>query len=149
KYPIYYAFAAVSSVSGLQSWQVMASLAAALLGLAAVGMFLVAREVFAAPVGIALAAMGLAVLDRITLATVMHPYFNQTWGFFALPFTLVLGWWVVQPELTRRARQATLALLTMFALVLVLAYPLAAPIPAVPLVIFALSDRRRRIARGE
>jgi hypothetical protein len=149
KYPIYYAFAAVASVSGLQTWQVLASLAAAMLGLAAVGMFLLARQVFVAPLAVALAAMCFAALDREALATILHPYFNQTWGFFALPFTLVLGWWTVQPELTRRARQATAALLAMFALVLVLAYPLAAPIPAVPLVVFAWSDHRRRIALGE
>ena len=27
-------------------------------------------------------------LDRMVLHTVMHPYFNQTWGFFAIPFGL-------------------------------------------------------------
>src|SRR5436305_6565418 len=96
KYPIYYAFAAVSSISGLQTWQVLGSLGAALLAMAAVGMFLVAREVFEAPVAVALAAMCFAGLERIALATVLHPYFNQTWGFFALPFTLVLGWFAVR-----------------------------------------------------
>jgi hypothetical protein len=149
KYPIYYAFAAVSSVSGLHTWQVLASLAAALLAMAGVGMFLVAREVFEAPVAVALAAMCFAGLDRIALATILHPYFNQTWGFFALPFTLVLGWLAVRPGISRRSRQAATALLAMFALVLVLAYPLAAPIPAVPLIVFAWSERRRRMARGE
>jgi hypothetical protein len=149
KYPIYYAFAAVSSLSGLQTWQVLAILAAVLLAMAAVGMFLVAREVFGAPVAVALAAMGLAGLDRMALHTVLNPYFNQTWGFFALPFTVVLGWWVVQPGLTRRARQGTFALLAMFALVLVFAYPLAAPIPAIPLIVFAFTERRRRIAARE
>ena len=42
---------AVSSLSGLDTWQVLAPLAAMLLAMAAVGMFLVAREVFGAPVG--------------------------------------------------------------------------------------------------
>jgi hypothetical protein len=149
KYPIYYAFAAVSSVSGLATWQVMATLAALLLAMSAVGMFLVAREVFGASVGVALVAMCFAVLDRMALHTVLHPYFNQTWGFFALPFTLVMGWWVVQPGLTRRARRGAIALLALFALVLILAYPLAAPIPAVPLVVFALAERRRRVRAGE
>lgn len=153
KYPIYYAFAAVSTVAGLATWQAMAIVAAALLAMAAVGMFLVAREVFRAPLAVAVAAMGFAALDRMALHTVLNPYFNQTWGFFAMPFTLVLGWWVVQPGLSRRAREATLVLLVLFGLVLVLAYPLAAPIPAVPLLVFASGQRARlrgvrRIYRG-
>jgi hypothetical protein len=149
KYPIYYALAAVSTVSGLATWQVLAILAAMLLALTAMGMFLVAREVFRAPMAVALVAMFAAGLDREALATILHPYFNQTWGFFAMPFTLVLGWWVVQPGLSRPARQATAALLVMFFLVLVLAYPLAAPIPAVPLLVFAFTEYRRRLAVGE
>jgi hypothetical protein len=92
--------------------------------------------------------MGLAALDREALQTVLHPYFNQTWGFFALPFTLVAGWWAVQPGLSRPERGRTIALLVMFALVLVLAYPLAAPIPAVPLLVFAWEERRRRVKAG-
>jgi hypothetical protein len=149
KYPIYYAFAAVSTVSGLATWQVLATLAAALLGLAAAGFFLVARKVFAVPVGWALAAMALAGLDREALHTILNPYFNQTWGFFALPFTLVLGWWLVQPGLTRRARGACGLLLAIFGLVLVFAYPLAAPIPAVPIGIFVALEWRRKLRAGE
>jgi len=68
---------------------------------------------------VSVAAMGLAALDREALHTVLNPYFNQTWGFFALPFTVVLGWWVVQPDIGRRARQGTALLLAMFAIVLV------------------------------
>lgn len=149
KFPIYYAFAAVSSVSGLPTWQVLAPLAAVLLAMAAVGMFLVARELFGASVAFAVAAMALAGLDRMALHTVLNPYFNQTWGFFALPFTLVLGWLVVQPGLSSRSRAFTLALLALFALVLVLAYPLAAPIPAVPMLVFLWSARRARVRAGE
>ncbi|MDQ6606151.1 MAG: hypothetical protein M3Z06_06335 [Actinomycetota bacterium] len=149
KFPIYYAFAGVSSVSGLPTWQVLAPLAAALLAMAAIGLFLVAREVFGATAAISLAAMGLAGLDRMALHTGLNPYFNQTWGFFALPFTVVLGWLAVQSGVSRRPRQATVVLLGIFALVLVLAYPLAAPIPAVPIVVFVWSERRRRIKAGE
>jgi len=148
KYPIYYALAAVSTVSGLATWQVLAILAAVLLGLAAVGMFLVARDVFNAPLAVALVAMCFAALDRMALHTILHPYFNQTWGFVTLPFTLVLGWWAVQPGLAPSTRRGVIGLLALFALVLVLAYPLAAPIPAVPLIGFALGERRRRIAQG-
>ena len=35
--------------------------------------------------------MALVGLDRIVLHTGMHPYFNQTWGYVALPFALVLA----------------------------------------------------------
>ena len=38
KFPIYYAFAGVSSLSGLATWQVLAPLAAALLAMAAIGL---------------------------------------------------------------------------------------------------------------
>ncbi len=149
KYPIYYAFAAVSSVSGLATWQVLPALAAAMLGLAAFGLFLVARKVLRAPVAISLAAMAVAALDREALHTVMNPYFNQTWGFFAMPFTLVTAWWLVQPGIGRAARGALGVLLLLFGLVLVLAYPLAAPIPIVPIAVFLWDARRRRIKSGE
>jgi hypothetical protein len=149
KYPIYYAFAAVSTVSGLATWQVLATLAAVMLALTAIGMFLVAREVFGAPLLVAFVAMCFAVLDRASLHVVLTPFFNQTWGFFAMPFTLVLGWVAVQPGMPRRARLGTTALLAIVALVLVLAYPLEAPIPAIPLIVFAVANRRRRIAQGE
>ncbi len=149
KFPIYYALAGVSSLSGIDTWQVLAPLAAALLAMAAIGFFLVAREVLAAPLAVSLVAMVIAALARMALHTILNPYFNQTWGFFAMPFTLVLGWWLVQPGLERRARQATLVLLALFGLVLVFAYPLAAPIPAIPIVAFLWIARRRRIAAGE
>ncbi len=149
KYPIYYAFAAVSSVSGLATWQVLPALAAAMLALAAVGLFLVARKVLCAPVAVSLAAMALAALDREALHTVMNPYFNQTWGFFAMPFTLVAAWWLVQPGIPRSARNALALLLVLFGLVLVLAYPLAAPIPIVPIAVFLWDARRRRIKAGQ
>ncbi len=149
KYPIYYAFAAVSTVSGLQSWQVLATLAAALLGMAAAGFFVVARHVFRIPAAWAVAAMALAGLDREALHTILNPYFNQTWGFFALPFTLALGWWLVQPGMGRRARGACAVLLAIFGLVLVFAYPLAAPIPAVPIAIFVVLEWRRKLRAGE
>jgi hypothetical protein len=149
KYPIYYAFAAVSSVSGLATWQVLPILAAIMIALAAVGLFLVAREVFGASPGVAAAAMGIAGLDRMAIHTATNPYFNQTWGYFAMPFTIVLGWWVVRPGSSRRARVAGAVLLALFTLVLAFAYPLALPLPAGPIVVFAWLERRRRIKAGE
>jgi hypothetical protein len=149
KYPIYYAFAAVSSASGLATWQVLPILAAIMIALAAIGIFLVALEVFGASPGIAAAAMGIAGLDRMALHTATNPYFNQTWGYFAMPFTLVLGWWIIRPGSERRPRLACLALLAMFTLVLAFAYPLALPLPAGPLVVFAWLERRRKVKAGE
>jgi hypothetical protein len=68
--------------------------------------------------------MALVALDRIVLHTAMHPYFNQTWGFFALPFALVVG-----PVAVRERSRGGLLLFALFLAVLGLAYPLALPIP--------------------
>jgi hypothetical protein len=56
---------------------------------------------------------------------------------------------MVQPGLSRHERQGSVVLFVLFGLVLVFAYPLAAPIPALPIVIFIWSERRRRIRAGE
>lgn len=149
KFPIYYAFAGVSTLSGLDTWQVLVPLAGMLLAFAALGLFLVARYLLGAGPLTAVAAMGLAGLDRMALHTGMNPYFNQTWGYFAMPFTLVLGWWLVQPSTPRAARRGTAILLALFALVLIDAYPLAAPIPLIPIAVFMFLERRRRIREGE
>ena len=66
-----------------------------------------------------------------------------------MPFTVVLGWWLVQPGESWRSRRGTLVLLALFTLVLAFAYPLAVPIPAVPILVFLWTGRRRRIAAGE
>src|SRR5207248_1263345 len=55
----------------------------------------------------------------------------------------------VQPDIGGRARQGAALLLVLFALVLVFAYPLAAPIPLVPIVVFIWIERRRKIASGQ
>jgi hypothetical protein len=96
---------------------------------------------------VALAAMGLVGLDRMVLHTVMHPYFNQTWGFFAMPFALVLAWWVAH-ERTRGG----VALLGLFLAVLAFAYPLAVPIALIPFAFVLWPERRslspRRLYHG-
>ena len=51
------------------------------------------------PIRVAVTAVGLVGLSRMVLHTVMHPYFNQTWGFMTMPFVMVLSWWAV----TRRS----------------------------------------------
>ena len=138
KFPIYYALAGVSRLAGLRTYEVLASLAALLLALAAVGMYLVARELLGLPPPAAAATMALTALIPVVLQTGLNPYFNQTWGWFALPFSLVLAWHVARPE----GRSAgTAVLLGAFLAVLVLAYPLALPIPLIPLAIFLVRER--------
>jgi hypothetical protein len=137
KPPIYYALGAVASLSGMEVFETISTLAAVLLALATIGFFLVARELLRAPPWVALAVMGLVGLDRMVLHTVMHPYFNQTWGFFAMPFALVLAWWVTQ-ERTRGG----VALLAMFTAVLAFAYPLALPVALIPLAVVVWPERR-------
>lgn len=138
KQPIYYALGAVATLSGLEVYQTISTLAAVLLGLSALGFYLLAREVLGAPRWVGLVAMGLVGLDRMVLHTVMHPYFNQTWGFFAMPFAFVLAWWAVK-ERTRGG----MALLAVFTAVLAFAYPLALPIPLIPIVVLLWPERRR------
>ncbi|MEJ7891517.1 MAG: hypothetical protein WKF94_02620 [Solirubrobacteraceae bacterium] len=148
KYPIYYAFAGVSSLAGLETWQTLIPVAAVLLALAAIGMFLLARDLLGAGAGVAACAMGFAGLDRMVLHTGTHPYFNQTWGYMAMPFALVLAWWLVRPGEPARDRRGSAALLAMFVAVLVFAYPLALPFVAMPLVVLLWRERRRRLAEG-
>ena len=31
-------------------------------------------------------------LDRIVMYVTIHPYYNELWGQFTLPFILLLGW---------------------------------------------------------
>ncbi len=139
KPPIYLTFGAVARAAGMEPYAVIATLAAALLALAALGFWLLARELLGAGVWAAGAVMVLIGLNRVALFTGMHPYFNQTWGYMALPFALVLAWHAV------RARTVGgWVLLGAFLAMLGFAYPLALPIPLLALVVFAAFDRRRR-----
>jgi hypothetical protein len=149
KFPIYYALGGVAQLSGLESWQVMVPLMALLLALTLAGMFLVARDMLGAAPAVALAAAGLAGADRMSLHTTLNPYFNQLWGYFTVPFALVLGWWLFRPGEPRADRWRAAVLLALFAGVLVFAYPLAAPVALLPLLVFFFFDRRERKARGE
>ncbi len=148
KQPIYYALGASARVSGKEVFETISAVQALLLALAAVGFFLVARELTGAPRWAALGAMALVGLDRMVLHTAMHPYYNQMWGFAALPYALVLSWWLVA-ERTRGG----VALLAMVLAVLAFAYPLALPIPLLALAVLLWPERgrlrrARRIYRG-
>jgi hypothetical protein len=139
KPPIYLTYGAVSSLAGLEPYAVIAALSAALLALGALGFWLLAREMLGAgPWGAAL-AMGLVGLNRMVLHTGMHPYFNQTWGYVAMPFAILLAWWFVHHRSWR-----ALILFAAFLGVLTFAYPLALPIPLLAAVVFWAVHRRER-----
>ena len=148
KTPIYYGLAAVSSLSGLETYETISTLQAVTLALACVGFFLVARELLGAGAATAVAAMLLVGLDRMALHTAMHPYFNQTWGFFAMPYALVLAGATARDG-GAGLRGATVALLLAFLALGAFAYPVALPIPLLALAVMLWRARRERRARGE
>lgn len=124
KFPIYYTLAAVSSVAGVEPWQALMTVAAILLALAGLGFFLLARAGLGAPVGVAAAAMAVAILDRRVFHLALHPYYNQLWGMLTLPFTILAAYlYAIRPS--RRA----LGMFGAFAVVGAFAYPLMLPFP--------------------
>jgi hypothetical protein len=138
KPPIYYPMAAVSQLTGQETWEVFATVSAILLALAIVGFFLLARSALAAGLGGAVAGMAVVGLDRVVLHVAVHPYYNQLWGLFTLPFALLLAWWAVRA----RSRGAT-GLLALFLAVGAFAYPLALPIPLIALAVLLWPERDR------
>jgi hypothetical protein len=144
KYPIYYSLAAVSQLSGLDPAEAFPLLAGAILACLILGVFLLACYFLRAGPLISLVAAGFVGLDRVVLYLVVHPYYNQLWGTFALPFMLLFGLrFLRRPD----RRSAFLALL--FLALGVFAYPLMLPFPAVSLGLAALLIWRRKRAAGE
>ncbi len=139
KPPIYLSFGAVARIAGMEPYAVIATLQAVLLALGALGFWLLARELLGAGPWAAGVAMGLVGLNRISLFTGMHPYYNQTWGYMALAFSIVLAWYAV-----RRRSRGGLLLFASFLGVLVFAYPLAMPIPLIAATVFWAAERRRQ-----
>jgi hypothetical protein len=92
--------------------------------------------------------MGLVGLNPMVLHTVMHPYFNQTWGFFAMPFAMVLA----PLAAAGRRTPGSLALLALFLAICGFAYPLALPLPLLVLTVVLWPElrslRARRLYRG-
>ena len=144
KQPIYYAFAAVTTLSGYETYQVLSTLSALVLVLATLGMFVLARELLGAAVGAAAAAMAIVGLDRMVLHTGIHPYFNQTWGYLTLPFAIVLAW-----HLVRSPSRGGFVALGLFLAVGAFAYPLALPIPLWVAGVTWWLARRERRRRGQ
>ena len=143
KQPIYYVLGAAATLSGLEPYQVLTPVAAVVFALASIGIFLLARALLGGSVAAGLLAAGITGLNAMVLETVMHPYFNQTWGYFAFIFSFVLAWWAV-----RDRHRGAIALLALFMVLGALAYPLALPIPALAVIVFFLLDLRDRRRRG-
>jgi len=143
KYPIYYALAGVSTLSGLDPVQTFSTLIAIVAGLTVLGLFLVAFHVAGAPAAGALLATGFVAVDRIVFDLALAPFYNQLWGLFTLPFVLVFGWQFLW-EPSRRG----FVLLSGFATLSGLAYPLLVPFPALFLAITAALVWRRRRAEA-
>jgi hypothetical protein len=144
KYPIYYALAAVSTLAGQDPITAFPTVSGLILALAALGFFLVARYVLRTPLWLGLLVLFLLPLDRIAMYVTMHPYYNELWGQFTLPFVLLFGWRYLNAPDRRGA-----VLFLLFAVLCLLAYPLVVPFPAVFLVATAIVVRRRRRAEGQ
>ena len=143
KQPIYYVLGASATLSGLEPYQVLTPVAAVVFALASIGMFMLARALLGGSVAAGVLAAGITGLNAMVLETAMHPYFNQTWGYFAFIFSLVLAWWAV-----RDRHGGAIALLVLFMVLGALAYPLALPIPGLAVIVFFLLDLRDRRRRG-
>lgn len=144
KYPIYYALAAISTLAGQDPIQAFPTVVALMLALAGIGFFLFARYVLRASLWLALLVLFVLPLDRIAMYVTIHPYYNELWGQFALPFVLVFGWrYLNAPD------RGGVVLFVLFAVLCLLAYPLIIPFPGVFLIATALVVWRRRRAEGE
>jgi len=144
KYPIYYALAAVATLAGQNPIQAFATVSAVVLAATALGLFLFALYALRAPPLVALIAMFLVPLDRIVMYVTIHPYYNELWGQFALPFMLLFGWMYLRKPSRRSA--ALFALFLVFGL---LVYPLMLPFPLMFLVPYGwVRWRRSRAQRG-
>jgi hypothetical protein len=144
KYPIYYALAAISTLAGQDPIQAFPTVVALLLALTAIGFFLFARYVLRASAWLALLVLFVLPLDRIAMYVTIHPYYNELWGQFTLPFMLVFGWRYLNAPDRRGA-----ALFVLFAVLCLLAYPLVIPFPAAFLIATGLVVWRRRRAEGQ
>jgi hypothetical protein len=143
KYPIYYPLAAASELAGQTPVQAFPTVVAVMLALTALGFFLFATYALRAPPAAALLATFLLPLDRIVMYITIHPYYNELWGQFTLPFILLFGWrYLRSPD-----RITALLTLLFFALGL-FAYPLMIPFPAVFLIVHAWRIYRQARSEG-
>jgi hypothetical protein len=143
KLPIYYGLAGVARLAGQDTTAAFSTVLAIVLALAAVGVFLFVVHALGAPAGVGLLALFLVGLDRISVYVGIHPYYNQGWALFALPFTLLLGW----RALAAPAR-GTALLAALFLALALFAYPLLLPFPFAFLAAVAWQRRREIDWRG-
>jgi len=137
KVPIYSVLAAVSTLAGQDPIVAFSTVAALLFALTALGLFLLARLALGAGALGAVAVAMLVPLDRIAVYVAIHPYYNQLWGLFALPFVFLFGW-----RALREPGRCAFAGLALFATLALFAYPLLLPFPAVFLAAVAWRLRR-------
>jgi hypothetical protein len=143
KYPIYYPLAAVSELAGQTPVQTFATVVAVMLALTALGFFLFATYALRAPPAVALLSTFLLPLDRIVMYIAIHPYYNELWGQFTLPFILLFGWrYLSSPD------RISAALALLFLALGLFAYPLMIPFPAVFLIVHAWRIHRQARAEG-
>jgi hypothetical protein len=143
KLPIYYGLAAVSKLAGQDTTVAFSTVVAIVLALGALGVFLFAVHALGVGAGAGLLALFLVGLDRISVYVGIHPYYNQSWALFALPFTLLLGWRALAAP-----SRGTALLAILFAALALFAYPLLLPFPAVFLAAIAWQRRREIDWRG-
>lgn len=139
KLPIFYSMGATATLAGLTPFAVFAVQAALVLALAAIGFFLFAFHAIRAGPWAALAVLAAVPLNRMLIYVADHPYYNQTWGLFALPFILTFGvMWLRAPS--RRLG----GLLALFTAIGAFAYPLMLVFPAAFLALAGAVTWRRR-----
>jgi hypothetical protein len=148
KTPIYYALGGVASLAGLPTWEALSPMEVVLLGVAMLGFFLAARELLGSNLLGAVAGMALVGLDRMVVHTVVHPYFNQTWGFVTMAPAVVLAWRAVADR-GKPGNRGAVVLLVLFLAIGAFAYPLELPIPLFGLLVFDWHSRRERRKAGE
>jgi len=139
KLPILYALAAASNLSGLDPTAAFPTMAALLAALAALGFGALASEAFGLRRLGGLVVAAISGLTWVTIHLAVHPYWNQLWGYAALPWALLLGWLALSGTGGSRAAKGCALLL----LLIVLAYPLLFPYPLVILGLLAVALRRR------
>ena len=146
KLPIYYGLAGVSELSGQYPAVTFATVAAMGMAMAALGFYLLVVQGLGAPFAAGLLALFLVPLTRILVYVDIHPYFNQTWAVFALPFTFLFGWLALREPGPRTAAPAVL-----FTALALFTYPLLLPFPALFLGVIAWRRRHevdwRRLPR--
>src|SRR4051794_12081881 len=143
KLPIYYGLAAVAQLAGQDTTAAFPTVLAIVVALAALGVFLFVVLALGAPAWVGLLALFLVGLDRINVHVGIHPYYNQGWALFALPFTLLLGWRALAAP-----SRGTALLAALFAALALFAYPLLLPFPAVFLAVVAWQRRAEIDWRG-